>query len=239
MRKTTTTRLMNATAKGGFGNTEKSTSSMRKSQTVQRLQSGNTKIQNSQQIDLATTIIESEGEKLVKALDPILDICVVDTNVLYGCGEFGLKEYELDDKGEVKSQYSLIGTKSQISLTNFPLTIFPLQIPNPLDNQIILDVHQDHAGRLIYTNPEEGAIYLVDGDDIVFVSEFIVRTITVNPKSWPASTSASARTEPNFSSKTNKSSSATSNSTNKISKSTESTTSKKSRPMASSNSKPT
>jgi len=28
---------------------------------------------------------------------------------VYGCGEFGLKEYELDEKGEVKDQYSLIG----------------------------------------------------------------------------------------------------------------------------------
>ena len=40
---------------------------------------------------------------------------------------------------------------------------------------MILDIHQDAQGRLIYTNPDDSSIYMIDGDDIIFISSFIVR----------------------------------------------------------------
>lgn len=42
-----------------------------------------------------------------------------------------------------------------------------------LDDQVILDIHQDFKKRLIYTNPDEGAIFMISGDDIIFVSDYI------------------------------------------------------------------
>lgn len=69
----------------------------------------------------------------------------------FGCGEFGLKEYLFDGNGGVEEEYFL------------------------LEDQVILDVHQDFDGRLIFTNPEEGSVYMVNGEDIVFVTKFKVR----------------------------------------------------------------
>lgn len=79
-------------------------------------------------------------------LEPFLDIAIASQNNVFGCGEFGLKEYILDGAGGIEEEYFL------------------------LEDQVILDVHQDFNGRLIFTNPEESSVYMVNGEDIVFVT---------------------------------------------------------------------
>jgi len=41
--------------------------------------------------------------------EPLLDICVANETTAFGCGEFGLREYELDENRTVKGEFSLIG----------------------------------------------------------------------------------------------------------------------------------
>ena len=121
---------------------------------------GKLKTRKSPNSDLAETFFPKIFEtleicKIFTFLDALLDVCVSD-NILYGCGVFGLKELEFNDKGEVVNQYSLIDTNE------------------------VLDIHIDHMGRLIYTNPEDSSIYLIHDEDIVFVSEFIVLMAGLN-----------------------------------------------------------
>lgn len=98
---------------------------------------------SSQQCDLHAVDLDVE--------EPILDIAVVNETNIFGCGEFGLKEYILNEKGGIEEEYFL------------------------LENQVILDVHQDFNGRVVFTNPDEGSVYLVNGEDIVFVTQFQIR----------------------------------------------------------------
>jgi hypothetical protein len=80
----------------------------------------------------------------------------VNEKNVFGCGEFGLKEYLLDGNGGIEEEYFLI------------------------EEQVILDVHQDFNGRLIFTNPDEGSVYMVNGEDIVFVTQFNVLMAGLN-----------------------------------------------------------
>ena len=84
----------------------------------------------------------------VEVGDPFLDIAVVSETNVFGCGEFGLKEYILDGNGGIEEEYFLI------------------------DNQVILDVHQDFNGRVVFTNPDESSVYMINGEDVVFVTQF-------------------------------------------------------------------
>ena len=48
-------------------------------------------------------------KKDIDIKEPLLDLCVTSETSLFGCGEFGLREYELNDDKSVKGEFSLIG----------------------------------------------------------------------------------------------------------------------------------
>ena len=74
-----------------------------------------------------------------------MDILVVDPLNAFACGEFGLDEYIFDGSGGVKEKYRLI------------------------ENQVNIDVKQDFKNRIVFTNPDEGSMYLISGEDVQFV----------------------------------------------------------------------
>lgn len=69
---------------------------------------------NSQQLSLFKTDYHVTGKiYFLFKIDALLDICVVKNGLVYGCGEFGLKEYELTPTGQIKTEVSLIGKSIQ------------------------------------------------------------------------------------------------------------------------------
>lgn len=43
-----------------------------------------------------------------------------------------------------------------------------------IENQVILDVYTDFEGRVIFTDAEKSAIYMVQNEEITFVSNLII-----------------------------------------------------------------
>lgn len=87
---------------------------------------------------------------ILDSLEPVLDLLVVDTQNIFACGDFGLDEYIIDASGNVKEKYRVI------------------------ENQVNIDVKQDFKNRIIFTNPDEGGIYLISGEDVVMVQQLTI-----------------------------------------------------------------
>ena len=85
--------------------------------------------------------------------DFLLDIHPSNPNFIYAATETGLKEMRFDDQGNLESSECLSR------------------------EAVVLDVQIDYKSRLIYTVPEENAIYIIDNDNIIHIASLEIRIL--------------------------------------------------------------